>query len=168
MKTWLVIVTVVAVLLAASTGVGFWMLSDTKAEMADTEAELASTEAELMSTEAELMSTEAELASTEAELTEIKEVYPPRYFPSGTELQNWLADDNMSDRSSTDAGVWYANARELQQRALEDGYIISAGMFDNLDGTFSVWCSAVMEDDSLYWWDPDTDDITYWLDVIHF
>ena len=40
MKTWLVIVSVVAVLLAASTGVGFWMLSDTKAELASTEAEL--------------------------------------------------------------------------------------------------------------------------------
>ena len=105
MKTWLVIVSVVAVLLAASTGVGFWMLSDTKAELASTEAELVSTEAELTSTEVELASTEVELASTEAELTEIKEVYPPRYFSSGTELQNWLADDNMSDRSSADAVV---------------------------------------------------------------
>jgi DNA/RNA endonuclease YhcR with UshA esterase domain len=41
MKTWLVIVSVVAMLLAASTGVGFWMLSDTKAELADIKAELA-------------------------------------------------------------------------------------------------------------------------------
>ena len=54
MKTWLVVVSVVAVLLAASTGVGFWMLSDTKAELADTKAELVSTEAELVSTETEL------------------------------------------------------------------------------------------------------------------
>ena len=161
MKTWLIVVSVVAVLLAASTGVGFWMLSDTKAE-------LASTEAELVSTEAELTSTEVELASTEAELAEIKEVYPPRYFSSGTELQNWLADDNMSDRSSADAVVWYTNARELQKRALEDGHIINACIRDNLDGTFTVWCEAVTEDNSLYWWNPDTDDITYWLDVIHF
>ena len=73
MKTWLIIVSVVAVLFAASTGVGFWMLSDTKAEMADTEAELASTEAELASTEAELTSTEAELTSTEAENAALNE-----------------------------------------------------------------------------------------------
>jgi len=73
MKTWLIVVSVVAVLLAASTGVGFWMLSDTKAEMADTEAELASTEAELASTEAELTSTEAELTSTEAENADLNE-----------------------------------------------------------------------------------------------
>ena len=66
MKTWLVIVSVVAVLLAASTGVGFWMLSDTKTE-------LTSTLAELTSTQAELTDTEAELADTNAELAEIKE-----------------------------------------------------------------------------------------------
>jgi len=161
MKTWLVIVSVVAVLLAASTGVGFWMLSDTKAELASTEAELASTKSELTSTK-------AELASTEAELTEIEEVYPPGYFSSSTELQNWLADDNISDRSSVDAVLWYANAQELQQRALEGGYIINAYIWDNLDGTFSVYCDAVTEDNSLYWWDPETDDIHYELDVKHF
>jgi hypothetical protein len=168
MKTWLVIVSVVAVLLAASTGVGFWMLSDTKTELASTEAELVSTKAELVSTKAELASTEAELVSTEAELDGIKEVYPPRYFSSGTELQNWLADDNISDRSSSDAIVWYSNARELQKRALEDGYIINAYVWDNLDGTYSAYCDAVTEDNSLYWWDPETDDTYYFLDVIHF
>jgi len=72
MKTWLVIVSVVAVLLAASTGVGFWMLSDTKAEMANTEAELASTGAELTSTEAELASTEAENVALNETLEEAK------------------------------------------------------------------------------------------------
>ncbi len=72
MKTWLVIVSVVAVLLAASTGVGFWMLSDTKAELADTKAELVSTEAELTSTEAELTSTEAELTEINETLEEAK------------------------------------------------------------------------------------------------
>jgi len=41
MKTWLVIVSVVAVLLVASVGVGFWMLTETKAELTDARAELA-------------------------------------------------------------------------------------------------------------------------------
>ena len=72
MKTWLVIVSVVAVLLAASTGVGFWMLSDTKAELASTEAELANTETELASTKAELASTEAENADLNETLMEAK------------------------------------------------------------------------------------------------
>jgi hypothetical protein len=161
MKKWFIIVSIVAVLLAASTGVGFGMLSKTKAELADTKAELTSTETDLASTE-------ADLASTEAELAEIEEVYPPGYFASATELQNWLATDDISDRSSTDAVLWYASAQELQERALEDGYIINAYIWDNLDGTYSVYCDAVTEDNSLYWWDPETDDIYYALDVKHF
>ena len=111
---------------------------------------------------------QAEYDAVKQELAEIKEVYPPRYFSSGTELQSWLAEDNISDRSSADAVVWYANAQELQKRALEDGYIINAFMWDNLDGTYSIYCDAVTEDDSLYWWDPETDDIYYELDVKHF
>ena len=54
MKTWLVIVSVVAVLLAAFTGVGFWMLMDVKAELADTKVELTDTEAELTEIQEEL------------------------------------------------------------------------------------------------------------------
>jgi len=73
MKTWLVIASVVAVLLAASTGVGFWMVSGTNAELTSTLAELTSTQAELTSTQAELTDTEAELEDTKAELAECKE-----------------------------------------------------------------------------------------------
>ncbi|HUX48625.1 MAG TPA: hypothetical protein VMV76_05620 [Dehalococcoidia bacterium] len=47
MKTWLIIVSVVAVLLAASTGVGFWMLADVKADLTDTQAELIVTQEKL-------------------------------------------------------------------------------------------------------------------------
>jgi hypothetical protein len=47
MKTWLIIVSVVAVLLAASVGVGFWMLMDIKADLTDTEAELTGTQEKL-------------------------------------------------------------------------------------------------------------------------
>ena len=54
MKTWLVIVSVVAVLLAAGTGVGFWMLTDVKAELTEVKAELTDAKAELTDTEAGL------------------------------------------------------------------------------------------------------------------
>ena len=54
MKTWLIIVSVVAVLLAASTGVGFWMLTDAKAELTDIKAELTDTRAELIGTQEKL------------------------------------------------------------------------------------------------------------------
>ena len=110
----------------------------------------------------------SEYETLQEELADIQEVYPPRYFSSGVELQNWLAEDNISDRHSTDAVLWYANALELQERALRDGYIINAYIWDNLDGTYTVFCDAVTEDNSLYWWDPETDDIYYELDVKHF
>jgi len=47
MKTWLVIISVVAVLLAASTGVGFWTLTSTQADLSGTKAELAEIKANL-------------------------------------------------------------------------------------------------------------------------
>jgi peptidoglycan hydrolase CwlO-like protein len=54
MKTWLVIVSVVVVLLAASIGVGFWMLTEAKAELTDARAELTNTKAELTEIQEEL------------------------------------------------------------------------------------------------------------------
>ena len=54
MKTWLIIVSVVVVLLAASTGVGFWMLTDAKTELTDARAELTNTKAELAEIQEEL------------------------------------------------------------------------------------------------------------------
>ena len=61
MKTWLIMISVVVVLLATSTGVGFWMLTDAKAELADTRAELADIKADLADTEAELTEIQEEL-----------------------------------------------------------------------------------------------------------
>ncbi len=79
MKTWLVIVSVVAVLLAASTGVGFWMLNDTKAELASTEAELANTEAELTDTEAELTEIDETLEEARARMEIIAGIFVPAF-----------------------------------------------------------------------------------------
>jgi len=47
MKKWLVIVSVVALLLAVSTGAGLWKFNDTKAQLTDVEAQLTSMKAEL-------------------------------------------------------------------------------------------------------------------------
>jgi hypothetical protein len=64
MKTQLVIVSVVAVLLAAAAGVGFWMLGDTKGELTDTRAELTGITADLTNTKAELTEIQEELAES--------------------------------------------------------------------------------------------------------
>ena len=54
MKTWLIILSVVAVLLAASTGVAFWMSMEAKAELTDIKADLMDTRAELTETQERL------------------------------------------------------------------------------------------------------------------
>lgn len=54
MKTWLMIISVVVVLLAASTGLGFWMFMDAKAELTDIKTELMNTNDELMGTQEKL------------------------------------------------------------------------------------------------------------------
>ncbi len=77
MKTWLIVVSIIAVLLAASTGVGFWMLSDTKAELTDTKAELADTEAELTSTEAENAALNETLEEAKARMEIIEGIFVP-------------------------------------------------------------------------------------------
>lgn len=54
MKTWLVILSVVAVILAVSVGVALSMLSDTKADLSSMRSDLTSMQAELTDTKAEL------------------------------------------------------------------------------------------------------------------
>ena len=139
MKTGLVIVSVVAVLLAVSTGVGFWMLSDTEAELADTGTELADIEAELSDTE-------AELSDTEAELSDIKELYPLRHFETYNEFEECIVRHTPIDES---AGLYRA-CLTLQALVLADGYIFSA--FKDIDNTHV--CEAIAGD-SVYWVWPD-------------
>lgn len=152
MKTWLIVVSVIAVLLAVSTGVGLWMLSDTRAELSSTRADLAFSEAELANTEAELESTEAELTSTEEELTKIKEVYPLRDFESYSELEAFVRYNIQPDTDTADK--WYRAARKVQELAMEQGYLVSAAISDVGDGYYLVFNLAVA-DDILWWWYPE-------------
>ncbi|MHA1874014.1 MAG: hypothetical protein ACTSVB_07860 [Candidatus Heimdallarchaeaceae archaeon] len=93
-----------------------------------------------------------------------------RYFKDGVELQLWLDQDNISDRNSSDAVIWYASALELQKRAIKDGYIINAYIFEDTENPeyFTVYCDAVTEDNSLYWWDPETDEVYYEMNIKYF
>ena len=149
MKTQPVIVSVVAALLAASTGVGFWMWSDTKAELTSTQTELANTEAELANTEAELANTEAELTSVEAELAEIEEVYPLRNFDDRSELVSWREDTGIVGE-----GLSYVDAcLKLQEMGLLDGYILS---IDIDVGDYDIYVSlTVIAGENFYMVYPD-------------
>ena len=122
MKTWLIVVSVVAVLLAASTGVGFWMLSDTKAELANIEAELADTEAELTSTEAENADLSEILMEAEARMEIIEGIFVPAFTG---EL------DEMTEAETT---AWFL---EWRDQIMAIGDTVLTERFESFMDTFS-------------------------------
>ena len=66
----------------------------------------------------------ANYGAVSEELTEIKEVYPPRYFKDYDELEDWL--DEALPKIDTSETKWKQHL-DLQKLALRDGYIWSVG-----------------------------------------
>ena len=94
------------------------------------------------------------------ELAEIKEVYPPEDFPSLSELNDWLLENDVSEKPDTTYGEdWYGRALEVQEDALRDGYIVSADYdYDAEDDSYLVWCTTIING-RVFFWDPETDDV---------
>ena len=92
-------------------------------------------------------------------MTEIKEVYPPRDLSSLSELQDWLLANDVSERPITEfAEGWYSKALDIQEDALEDGYIVSADSdyFEETDD-YEMW-NVTVSDGDVWSWDPETDE----------
>ncbi len=123
MKTWLIGVSIIAVLLAASTGVGFWMLNDTKAELASTEAELANTEAELTDTEAELTEIDETLEEAKARWEIIEGIFVP------------ALTGELDEMTETEAVDWFLEWRD-QIQAIGDP-VLEAQFQAFIDSNFS-------------------------------
>ena len=102
----------------------------------------------------------AELQSVKAELAQIKEVYPPEDFPSLTALNDWLLENDVSEKPATTyANDWYGRALEVQEDAIKDGYIVSVDYdYDEEGEKAFVWCVAVING-RVFYWDPETDEI---------
>ena len=87
-----------------------------------------------------------EYDSLKSELDAIKEKFPPRASSSLTELNTWLASNDVSEQEDARDGLaWYAKSLEVQEDALNDGFIISADddYFEEEDSYF-VWCVAII------------------------
>ena len=100
----------------------------------------------------------AENSDLQDELDDINEVFPPRNFYSYSELNNWVISNGVSGYpyASTIKG-WYTKGMELQQDALNDGYIVSVDIDTDSSGSV-VWCVAVIGD-TMYYWDPELTDL---------
>ena len=100
----------------------------------------------------------ANYAAVGAELAEIKEVYPPRDFSSLSQLQDWLLANDVSEKPTTTyADDWYGRALELQEDALEDGYVVSAD-YDATEEGAAVWCTTIING-RIFYWDPETNEV---------
>lgn len=115
---------------------------------------------DLGAAQGQIKTLQGDYETASAELAEIKKIYPPREFSSKTELRNWIFENDVSDRPDTlYASDWYSYALDVQDDALEDGYIVSAWIDWYLDDDdFYVLCSAVVEG-NVYMWDPETDEL---------
>jgi len=97
-----------------------------------------------------------ENTSLKAELAEIKEkgVYSLGQFPSIAELTVW-AQLHMIPCPSESAAERYRAALKVQERAVQDGYMVSAVITPSPEDPelYIVWCTA-FADGNLYWWNP--------------
>jgi len=143
---------------------------ETELEIVQSDLTNVQTDYNVLETDYEILLVDYDLLDTsheaiKEEVAQIEGAYPPRYFSSATELRDWLAQDDISDRASVDAVLVYESALELQRRALRDGYIINANIttVGMTPTTYNIYCTAVTEDNSLYHWNAETDNISYWL-----
>jgi outer membrane murein-binding lipoprotein Lpp len=120
-------------------------------------------QAEYATLQSDLTDLQADYEAASEELAEIKEVYPPRDFSSLSELQDWLLANDVSERpAATIAETLYSKALEIQEDALEDGYIVSAEVYyDETTELFYIDCTTIINGD-LWWWDPETDEPIQW------
>ena len=102
---------------------------------------------------------QADYEAISQQMTDIQAVFPPGEFASFAELQAWLDANPISENPTTTYAAWYANALQLQQDALMDGYIISVDFdYDSLEDLIYINCQTVI-DGWIWYWDPETDNI---------
>jgi chromosome segregation ATPase len=133
-------------------------LGTVKEERDKVQGDLSSARSRISSLQGEVSSLKSDLGATSAELDEIKEVYPPREFSTTNELRDWLMENDVSDRPAAEnAENLYLRALEIQEDALEDGYIISAWIDYEGERIFSIACTAVVNGE-VWVWGPSSDE----------
>lgn len=94
-----------------------------------------------------------------AELDEIKRIYPPRDFATLKELQDWLAENDISERQEAlNAAQLYGRALEIRDDALEDSFLVSTNIYYNeVKELWYIGCTATI-DGYIWIWGPTHDE----------
>lgn len=130
----------------------------TEKQTLETDYDKLNEEYKTLQVEKRTLQNQYDVANTELE--NIKKAYPVRDFYSKTELENWLAQNTVSETPANDtAEDWLGRALEVQAEALQDGYIINVDYdYNSIDETYTVFCTTVI--DGFFWfWDPDIENI---------
>ncbi|MFC1949530.1 hypothetical protein ACFLW0_05100 [Chloroflexota bacterium] len=103
---------------------------------------------------------QSDYEALQEELAQLNEVYPPTDFSSLSELQDWLLVNDVSEKPDTAyAEDWYGRALEVQEDAINDGYIVSADYdYDAEEDIYYVFCTTIING-RVFYWDPETDDV---------
>jgi len=161
-------------------------LQSFKADLASAQTNLKTAQTELATRKTELESSQSKITSLTAEkqalqadfnkltdddnavkqqLSDIKKVYPARYFSTLNELRDWLYDNDISEKPDVStAENLYAKALDLQESAMKDGFIVSAFIEYLEENNFWIGCKAVI-DGNIYSWDVETDEPVDWSGI---
>ena len=124
---------------------------------------------EYMALQADYDELNTEYEAVQNALAEVEAVYPPKDFSSLSELNEWLLENDVSERpASTTAEHLYSKALEIQENALEDGYIVSADIdYDPTTELFFIACVTIIDGD-IWAWDPETDEPINYSQMVAF
>ncbi len=141
-------------------------LAESEATVATLGTDLAESEATVSTLEADLGTANSKISRLQSDVstqqtinsslsTELKKVKDPRHFASITELTDWLDQDDTDTKYAGKSGAQLAFI--LQVRALRNGYLLSALVFEDGEGGANL---AVIEDE--YWViNPEDDDTEF-------
>jgi len=130
-----------------------------EAELGQANSDLAKAEADYDAMKADHDTLSADYEAVKADLGIIKDAYPPRDFSSLSELRDWLAENDISEKPDTQyVEDWYGRALEVQEAAARDGYLVSVDYdYYEEDDSYIIWCATVI-DGSIWLWDPENDE----------
>jgi hypothetical protein len=136
-------------------------LEKSQTELQSNKAELGSSQSKVSELISNLENNQTELDSAKEKLASIEKVYPPRQFSSSKELKEWLSINDKSEKPfRVGAEGLYSLALELQEDALNDGYIISVDV-DPAERVNQWYITCVTCINGELWaWSPESDEIT--------
>ncbi|ADJ26196.1 conserved hypothetical protein [Dehalogenimonas lykanthroporepellens BL-DC-9] len=139
-------------------------ISNLQSQLSDSEFELTTTKNDFQDLNDQLSTTINQLTTTQDQLTEIQSKYPLKNFSSLFQLQAW-ANNHIQPYQQYANGT-YAGALEIQEAAMNEGYLVSACLEETSSGLYFISMQAMIGS-TLYWWHPEDGNVYLYLNNIN-